>query len=129
MLRNAVYMEIKSFQFMRLHATATTRQHYTRNLCPAHISMTHTQIQKCQAIIVTSLLDPDWVAVIPRPYLANNIPRTTSTAVVLGASVTPAIARMCPLPAEIAPFIMPISFLGQAMDSIAASATDIDTQV
>lgn len=128
MLQNVVLLGFKSFQFRR-RSDQDAKRNSVHNLCHAHIKLSSKQAEKCQIIVVISAYDPEWVAFIPRPYLITSSNTTKETIISLGPSVSPTLARMCPLPVELAPFIMPGSFLGQAMDNLAANAADANVEL
>lgn len=91
----------------------------------ALIHVTPRQVRDCQALIISSLDDGNWVAFVPRYYyqLASQTLPDGSKNVWLG-SVPVAMARINPLPPILAPFVMHKKNLAEAFDNMLAHVQD-----
>lgn len=130
-LSNAVMFDVKSFRWQpQFQIASRQRTRDTLKLCLAKISaMSKTQADKCHAIVLASVMDPDFVAVVPKPYLRIHESNENTAWIKLGLAVTASTAEMCPFPPELSPFIMPIRYLSTALESIAACASGAENVV
>ena len=103
----------------------------TRKSVCALVEVTSEQVDKCEAFVVVSVADPEWVAVIPRAYftsLPQDLERGEYHQMRYGGSTHASVAQWSPLPANMAPFVMNAQrHLHIALQNIADSARSRST--
>lgn len=91
----------------------------------AALHLTPAQVQDCQALVVNSLDDTDWVAFVPRFYYSLLGMKESGGSMKLALGTVPvAMARINPLPPVFAPFVMHKDNLAAAFDNMLANAQD-----
>ncbi|KAK5198017.1 hypothetical protein LTR92_002262 [Exophiala xenobiotica] len=85
----------------------------------AALHLTSAQVQDCQALVVCSLDDTDWVAFVPRFYYNMIGMEEAGGSMKLSLGTVPvAMARINPLPPVFAPFVMHKDNLRDAFDNM-----------
>lgn len=97
-------LDVKSFQWKAMYETRAD-VNLPSKLHNAVIYLTEEQLDKCEALIVTSASDPDWVAFLPRGYFRRPV-RDQRRRNLYGGCTHPTLGHMSPLPPAYAPFVM-----------------------
>lgn len=125
-LQNAILLDFKSLQWRTKVTKSETELGGDRfnKMLQAKIELSKDQIKKCQVIVLSNYLEPEWVAVIPRPYLEETLRdpdsiKWRSQQLHLGVMASTMLQKVA-LPPSLIPFTMPNSKLGEALDNLAA---------
>jgi hypothetical protein len=102
----------------------------TKKYLLAHTALTQDQVKDCQALLISSLNGPDWVALVPRYYYEKlNVQVKAGMSRLALGSVPVAMARVNPLPPVLAPFVMHKDNLGEAFDNMLANAQNPEVKL
>ncbi|KIY02418.1 uncharacterized protein Z520_02557 [Fonsecaea multimorphosa CBS 102226] len=83
------------------------------------VILTAQQVKDCQALVISGMNDPDWVAFIPRYYYSKVAHAGRGEGQRLFRSLVPvAMARFSPLPPLLAPFVMHKNNLPEAFENM-----------
>lgn len=98
-------IDIKTFQW---HAQYT--EYSTINLphkfFTAMVPVSSAQLAACEAIVVGSIADPDWVAFVPKAYFRKLKGHDQSQTYLYYGLTHPMTGHLNPLPPSLAPFVM-----------------------
>lgn len=119
-----VLLDFKSFAWVAKERTAYTG--LTRKYLEAITVLTPGQARHCQAIIITGLTDPEWIAFVIRPYFRDlgSLENLTKNKHILYGTTDASLAALNPLPPGLSHTVMPKSDLPGMLNSFAEKAAD-----